>query len=76
MGVSMPMEKVEMFWGRKYTYLGESVVRNKFIEKKVKRVKENINHLLFLNWVKFIAITGSVASEKQQNVAIQVHYGD
>ncbi len=61
----IPKEKLEYFWGKGFGHLLGDEKRlsdGKLVKKKVKLVKKNIDLLLFLNWVQFIAITGSVAA--------------
>ena len=65
MKTSMPREKLEFFWGRGFEHLlkeSKKFENSKIIKRKIKLVKRNIKQLLFLDWVKFIAITGSVAA--------------
>ncbi len=68
MGVPMPKEKVVAFWGERYKDISgvENSKRVKYIEKKKDLVKKNIGNMLFLDWVKFISITGSVAAGTAQ----------
>lgn len=64
MGVKTPKEKVVFFWGKNFKNIQaiENFKREKFVEKKINIVRENINSILFLDWVKFVGITGSVAA--------------
>ncbi len=67
MGAEMPKEKVFFFWGKGFGNLlkkekGKDFEKKKLIKRKVNVVKKNIKRLLFLDWVKFIAVTGSVAA--------------
>jgi len=64
MGVTMPKDKVIHFWGEKHENLKEiyNCEKTKCIKRKIKVVKKNIENILFLDWVKFISITGSVAA--------------
>ncbi len=64
MGVKTPKDKVVFFWGKDLKNMQniENFKREKFVEDKINIVKENINSILFFDWVKFVGITGSVAA--------------
>lgn len=64
MGVKTPKEKVLFFWGDSFQSIQDiqDCKRKRFLQKKIDIVKKNIPSILFLDWVKFIAITGSVAA--------------
>lgn len=64
MGTCMPKSKLKCFWKEDFTKLKieKNYKASKWEKRKVKIVKKNIKYLLFLDWVKFIGITGSVAA--------------
>ncbi len=64
MGAATPKEKVVFFWKKEFKNLGDSEkgVNVKLRKKKTNIVKKNIDAILFLDWVKFVGITGSVAA--------------
>ncbi|KKR05585.1 MAG: hypothetical protein UT34_C0002G0092 [candidate division WS6 bacterium GW2011_GWF2_39_15] len=58
MGAELTQEMIEyIFEGNRSELEPSSVLR-----KKIDYVKENINRFMVLNWVKFIAVTGSYAA--------------
>ncbi len=73
MGACMPKEKALYFWGKeceRLEALEKSLERKKereeikkTKERKMKIVKDNLKHILFKDWVKFVGITGSVAAD-------------
>ena len=71
MGIPIDIKVLSQFWGKEgIDTLSSSEVRkivNPVIEKKIKIAKESLKHLLLFNWVKYIAISGSVASGFAKN---------
>jgi hypothetical protein len=71
MGMSLSLDRARYIWGRKVVDELDSSVkelldtkykRSDVVERKVKYFKDNYKSLLFLNWVKFIGISGSVSA--------------
>jgi predicted nucleotidyltransferase len=65
MGSDLPKSKIREFWGEEFVTLlhySENCQNRKEIKNKIKIVEENIEKFLIFDWVKFIGITGSVAS--------------
>ena len=64
MGTFMPQEKLKEFWNYDFKHL-DNVKKEKTLqhrEEKIKLVEENLKNIIFLNWVQFVGITGSVAA--------------
>lgn len=65
MGSTFPKEKVVEFWGKQFeAFLSDAgdFQNKKVIDKKIEIVEANVKKFLIFDWVKFIGITGSVAS--------------
>jgi len=70
MNLSVSKEDIIRIWGKRYLEKIETKMskklpnrnRNKFVDKKLDTVKQNISSLQALNLVKFIAVTGSVGA--------------
>ena len=70
MGLGLDLGKARYIWGKKEVkFLEEGGVgflkkreENLLVEEKVEIVRRNLKKLMFLKWVKFIGVSGSVAS--------------
>ena len=68
MGISIDEKIVYQFWDRKEvenikdSNISIRRIENPYLEEKIRIAKNSIKYLRVLNWVKFIAISGSVAS--------------
>ncbi len=69
MGITMPREKLCYFWGGDFENIDsvENDKEKKCVREKIDIVKRNIRFMLFLDWVQFIGITGSVAAGTAEN---------
>lgn len=79
MGVVIDEKVLERFWEinknerEELENVGE--IKNPVLEQKINIAKESLKYLLLFNWVKFIAISGSVASgfaKKEDDIDIFV----
>ena len=64
-GVDLSSSDISRIWGSQYSKEVEANLPNAVnptIEEKVQILKENLNHFLFFNKVKFIGISGSVGA--------------
>lgn len=64
MGMSLTRDKIEEFWGKDLSSLGQQgicISNPKIVNDKMKVVNNSLERLLIFDWVKFIGVTGSVA---------------
>ena len=62
-GIAIDKDIYEKFWNVKDTVEVEIMdINNPVLERKIKTAKNSVKYLLVFNWVKFIAVSGSVAS--------------
>lgn len=61
MGASTDNTEIEQFWGE-IEVKKHKEINNPISKEKINIVKNNIQYLLVFDWVKYIAITGSIAA--------------